>query len=63
MESGRAFYYLKGNARLNLTLEGTNTLVGLDDGARCEVGKDATLVITDRYPGDLKAVGRCLWGP
>ena len=42
--------YLKGNARLNLTLEGTNTLVGLDDGAGIEVGKDATLVITSRVP-------------
>ena len=37
--------YLKGNAQLNLTLEGTNTLVGLDEGAGIEVEKDATLVI------------------
>ena len=29
--------YLKGQARLNLTLQGTNTLVGLDDGAGIEV--------------------------
>ena len=49
--------YLKGNARLNLTLEGTNTLVGLDDGAGIEVGKDATLVITEQSTGSLKAVG------
>ena len=31
--------YLKGHAQLNLTLEGTNTLVGLDEGAGIEVGK------------------------
>ena len=49
--------YLKGNAQLNLTLEGTNTLVGLDDGAGIEVGKDATLVITEQSTGSLKAVG------
>lgn len=49
--------YLKGNARLNLTLEGTNTLVGLDEGAGIEVGKDATLVITENSTGSLKAVG------
>ena len=49
--------YLKGNARLNLTLEGTNTLVGLDDGAGIEVEKDATLVITEQSTGSLKAVG------
>ncbi len=49
--------YLKGNARLNLTLEGTNTLVGLDEGAGIEVGKDATLVITEQSEGSLKAVG------
>ena len=49
--------YLKGQARLNLTLQGTNTLVGLDDGAGIEVGKDATLVITEQSTGSLKAVG------
>ena len=49
--------YLKGNARLNLTLEGTNTLVGLDEGAGIEVEKGATLVITDQSNGSLKAVG------
>ena len=49
--------YLKGNARLNLTLEGTNTLVGLDEGAGIEVEKDATLVITENSTGRLKAVG------
>ena len=49
--------YLKGNAQLNLTLQGTNTLVGLDDGAGIEVGKDATLVITEQSTGSLKAVG------
>ena len=49
--------YLKGNAQLNLTLEGTNTLVGLDEGAGIEVGKGATLVITEKSTGSLKAVG------
>lgn len=49
--------YLKGNARLNLTLEGTNTLLGLDEGAGIEVEKDATLVITENSTGSLKAVG------
>ena len=49
--------YLKGNARLNLTLEGTITLVGLDEGAGIEVEKGATLVITDQSNGSLKAVG------
>jgi len=49
--------YLKGNAQLNLTLEGTNKLVGLDEGAGIEVGKDATLVITEQSTGSLKAVG------
>lgn len=49
--------YLKGNAQLNLTLEGTNTLVGLDEGAGIEVGKGATLVITENSTGSLKAVG------
>ena len=49
--------YLKGNAQLNLTLEGTNTLVGLDEGAGIEVEKDATLVITENSTGSLKAVG------
>ena len=49
--------YLKGNAQLNLTLEGTNTLVGLDEGAGIEVEKDATLVITEQSSGSLTAVG------
>lgn len=49
--------YLKGNARLNLTLKGTNTLVGLDEGAGIEVEKDATLVITEQSKGSLQAVG------
>lgn len=49
--------YLKGNAQLNLTLEGTNTLVGLDEGAGIEVGKGAKLVITENSTGSLKAVG------
>ena len=49
--------YLKGNAQLNLTLEGTNTLLGLDEGAGIEVEKDATLVITENSTGSLKAVG------
>lgn len=49
--------YLKGNAQLNLTLEGTNTLVGLDEGAGIEVGKGEKLVITENSTGRLKAVG------
>lgn len=49
--------YLKGNAQLNLTLEGTNTLLGLDEGAGIEVEKDATLVITEQSKGSLRAVG------
>lgn len=49
--------YLKGNAQLNLTLEGTNTLVGLDEGAGIEVEKEATLVITENSTGSLEAVG------
>ena len=49
--------YLKGNARLNLTLEGDNTLLGLDHGAGIEVEKGATLVITENSTGSLKAVG------
>ena len=49
--------YLKGNARLNLTLEGTNKLVGLDEGAGIEVEKDATLVITEQSKGSLRVVG------
>ena len=49
--------YLKGNAQLNLTLEGTNTLVGLDEGAGIEVEKGATLVITEQSKGSLQAVG------
>lgn len=31
--------YLKGHARLNLTLEGDNTLLGLEHGAGIEVEK------------------------
>ena len=49
--------YLKGNARLNLTLEGENTLLGLDHGAGIEVEKGATLVITEQSDGSLRAVG------
>ena len=49
--------YLKGNARLNLTLEGDNTLLGLEHGAGIEVEKGATLVITEQSNGSLKAVG------
>ena len=49
--------YLKGNARLNLTLEGDNTLLGLDHGAGIEVEKGATLVITENSNGSLRAVG------
>lgn len=49
--------YLKGNAQLNLTLEGKNILLGLEHGAGIEVEKDATLVITEQSEGSLKAVG------
>ena len=49
--------YLKGNARLNLTIEGDNTLLGLEHGAGIEVEKGATLVITEQSTGNLKAVG------
>ena len=49
--------YLKGNAQLNLTLEGKNTLLGQDQGAGIEVEKGATLVITEQSNGSLKAVG------
>ena len=49
--------YLKGNAQLNLTLEGDNTLLGLEHGAGIEVEKGATLVITEQSNGKLKAVG------
>ena len=48
--------YLKGNARLNLTLEGDNTLLGLDHGAGIGGGKRATLVITENSTGSLRAV-------
>ena len=49
--------YLKGNARLNLTIEGDNTLLGLEHGAGIEVEKGATLVITEQSDGSLRAVG------
>ena len=49
--------YLKGNARLNLTIEGDNTLLGLEHGAGIEVEKGATLVITEQSTGSLRAVG------
>lgn len=49
--------YLKGNAQLNLTLEGDNTLLGLEHGAGIEVEKGATLVITENSTGSLKVVG------
>ena len=49
--------YLKGNAQLNLTLEGDNTLLGLEHGAGIEVEKGATLVITEQSNGSLKVVG------
>ena len=40
--------YLKGNAQLNLTLEGTNTLVGLDEGAGIEVEKGQHWLLRSR---------------
>lgn len=49
--------YLKGNARLNLTIEGDNTLLGLEHGAGIEVEKGATLVVTEQSDGSLRAVG------
>lgn len=49
--------YLKGNALLNLTIEGDNTLLGLEHGAGIEVEKGATLVITEQSDGSLRAVG------
>ncbi|MFK7725283.1 hypothetical protein ACI3EW_14645 [Pilosibacter sp. HC1M1C21] len=49
--------YLKGNAQLNLTLKGDNTLLGLEHGAGIEVEKGATLVITENSNGSLRAVG------
>ena len=49
--------YLKGNARLNLTIEGDNTLLGLEHGAGIEVEEGATLVITEQSTGSLRAVG------
>ena len=49
--------YLKGNARLNLSIEGDNTLLGLEHGAGIEVEKGATLVITEQSDGSLRAGG------
>lgn len=49
--------YLKGNAQLNLTLKGDNTLLGLEHGAGIEVEEGATLVITEQSDGSLRAVG------
>lgn len=49
--------YLGGNAKLNLTLKGENTLSGADQGAGIEVGEKATLVITSDSTGTLTATG------
>ncbi len=49
--------YLKGNAQLNLTLEGDNTLLGLEHGAGIEVEKGATLVITENQCHLVKLIG------
>ena len=48
---------LKGKAKLNLTVEGENTLNGTYGGAGIGVEKNATLVITEQSEGSLKAVG------
>ena len=48
---------LKGNAKLNLTIKGDNTLSGADQGAGIEVGEKATLIITEESTGTLKATG------
>ena len=52
--------YLKGNAQLNLTLEGDNTLLGLEHGAGIEVEKGATLVITEQSTGGPIGTSHCL---
>ena len=49
--------YLGGNAKLNLTIKGENTLSGADQGAGIEVGEKATLVITSDSTGTLTATG------
>lgn len=48
---------LKGKAKLNLTVQGKNSLAGTYSGAGIGVEKDATLVITEQSTGSLKAVG------
>ena len=49
--------YLGGNAKLNLTIKGKNTLAGADKGAGIEVGEKATLVISRDSTGTLTATG------
>ena len=49
---------LKGKAKLNLTVQGKNSLAGTYSGAGIGVEKDATLVITEQSTGSLKAVCR-----
>lgn len=49
--------YLGGNAKLNLTIKGENTLAGADMGAGIEVGEKATLVISRDSTGTLTATG------
>ena len=49
--------YLGGNAKLNLTIKGENTLAGADKGAGIEVGENATLVISRDSTGTLTATG------
>ena len=49
--------YLGGNAKLNLTIKGKNTLAGADMGAGIEVGEKATLVISRDSTGTLTATG------
>lgn len=49
--------YLGGNAKLNLTIKGENTLAGADQGAGIEVGENATLFISRDSTGTLTATG------
>lgn len=53
---------LINGAKLNLTLEGNNVLVGSIGGAGIGVGEDCTLTITAKSTGTLKAVGGSYYG-
>ena len=56
--------YLKNGAKLILTLEGDNRLVGSNDngGAGIRVEDDNTLIITENSSGTLEAVGGNAYG-